>query len=40
VQGITEDEDAPPLADSFQAAGDRALHPAEAFALHGGRIAK
>ncbi len=40
VQGIAEDENAPPLADPFQAAGDRALHFAEAFALHGSRIAK
>ncbi len=33
VQGIAQDQDAPPLAHALQAAGDRALHVAEARAL-------
>ena len=32
---IAQNEDAPPLADPLQAAGDRALHVAEALAPHG-----
>src|SRR5882724_1231298 len=34
INGIAEDQDAPPLADPLQAAGNRALHIAEVLALH------
>src|SRR5207244_2466779 len=34
VQGVAQDQHAPPLADPFQAAGDRTRHAAEALALH------
>src|SRR5579864_7246016 len=32
---VAQDQDAPPFADALQAAGDRASHVSEAFALHG-----
>ena len=34
AEGVTQDQDAPPLADTLQAAGDRAGHGSEALALH------
>ena len=34
VQGVPQDEDAPPFADPLQAAGDRARHAVEVLALH------
>ena len=34
VQGVAQDEDAPPLAHPLEAAGDRARHVVEALALH------
>jgi hypothetical protein len=34
VQGVANDQDAPPLADALQAASNRTGHLAEAFALH------
>jgi hypothetical protein len=34
VQGVAQDEDAPPLAHMLEAAGDRAGHGIEACALH------
>src|SRR6202022_1703428 len=34
IKGIAKDQDRPPLADTVEAAGDRALHIAKAFALH------
>ena len=34
VEGVAQDQDAPPFAHPFQAAGDRALHVAETLALH------
>jgi hypothetical protein len=34
VQGIAQNEDAPPLAHALEAAGNRADHAAEAFSLH------
>jgi len=35
IECIAQDQDRPPLADAFEAAGDPAFHNAEAFALHG-----
>jgi len=35
VNGVPKDEDAPPLTDPLQAAGDGTLHVAEVLALHG-----
>src|SRR5579883_3601405 len=35
LEGVAQNQDAPPFADALEAAGDRALHGAEAFALHG-----
>jgi hypothetical protein len=34
VQGVAQDQHAPPFADALQAAGDRTGHAAETFALH------
>src|SRR5262245_18038345 len=34
VERVAQDQDAPPLPDPFEAAGNRTLHAAEAFALH------
>jgi len=34
VQSIAQNKNAPPLAHTLEAAGNRASHPAEAFALH------
>src|SRR5262249_50446871 len=36
VEGVAQDEHAPPLTHSLQAAGDRTLHLAKALAPHGG----
>ena len=30
-EGVAQDEDAPPFADPFEAAGDRAIHAAESW---------
>jgi hypothetical protein len=35
IKGIAQDQDIPPFAYALEAAGDRALHVSEAFALHG-----
>ncbi len=35
MQGVSNDQDAPPFAYPLQAAGDGALHLAEAFSSHG-----
>jgi hypothetical protein len=35
LQGIPKDQNAPPLADSLQAAGDRAFHIVKTLAPHG-----
>jgi len=35
VKRVAQDQDRPPLADPVEAAGDRAMHVAKAFAMHG-----
>src|SRR5437773_559823 len=38
VEGVAQDQDAPPLANPFQAAGDGAWHVDETLALHDGNL--
>ena len=38
--GVAQDQNAPPLADPLQRAGDRTMHLLKAFPAHGAKLAK